>query len=355
MRAASLLWFGIAAAALAGAGCTSAAQDHGAQVIIPVGPEKQDSEKPLFRGKAIDPVLDEILSKLQMAAESRDDARFQALLESARQMNPPSFVNEFLDQLTSLVRGRDAARALEGGAHVEAVRDQVTMGDPVSLQLVLENRILGDRGYEIVIPRKTGGGLFSGRPAARTQLLAYVKITDFDAYGGEAAMTNSVPVVLREDIRVNPGETYRMDFQLEGAAPRASVARTIEIGAELLPCELRVDGSVVVFTKLQFAAAKIVALPPGYESSAADPVASLEQWLEKPEAAAERSILPAAMLVPAESRDRALRVLARKLFQSPPGRQRAIIAALRRITGDRERGLETGPWLGWASSLLADR
>lgn len=282
----------------------------------------------------------------------RDETRFQALLTQARAKKPPSEVSAFLDQLSSIVNGRAIARALERGARVEALRDQVTMGDPISLQLVLTNSAIGDKSASIEIPRKTGGGLFSAGPAVRSQLLASVTTTDLDAYGGESSITNTLPVAMREDIKIGPGETYKMEFQMDGTAPRAAVARIVEIAIELIPSETRFDGQAVVITRIPFAPARVVALPPGFEAFAADPAAALERALARLENAYDRDILPCALMVPAESREKAILSLARRLTNAATGRQHAIIGALRQVTGERDRGVDRDAWIGWATVYL---
>lgn len=328
--------------------CTSAPPDSPFTVNFAERP----AAGPTFAGKPIDPALDEVLTSLRVCVEIGDESRFQSLLSAALQLKPPGAVRDYLDQLESLVFGRMAARALERAARVEPLRDLVTIGDPISLQLLITNNAIAGKDGELQIPRKVGGGLFSSKAAVRSQLLASVTTTDFDAYGGEASMTNTLPVELREDIKIGAGETYKMEFQIDGSAPRAAVARTIQISLDLMPAQVSFDGKPLILTKIPFGSATVTALPAGYEASALDPAAVLEELLERPEAAMDRSIPPLVFMIAPEQRDRAILALARKVTNAPPSRQRAIIASLRRITGDRERGVDRDAWLGWASRYL---
>jgi hypothetical protein len=143
-----------------------------------------------------------------------------------------------------------------------------------------------------------------------------------------------------------------MDFSFEGFPDNGVVARIFEVGAEIIPAAVLLGGSPVFLTKIRCAPCSVAALPAGYETFAARPIESLASILEQPQATADRSILPCALMVPPESREEAERLLAKKLIGAPTQRSMAIIAALRQLTGDRERGLDRAAWVGFAAKLL---
>jgi hypothetical protein len=333
-------------------GACSTTPERGASLIVPVaGPVATTPD--MFQGVKIEPALSELLNRLRVACEIGDEMRCEACIDAARRMDPPGVVESYLNQVEGLVTGRALARGLGREAKIEPVREQVTLGDPVPLRLVLGNVSVGGSSHRLCIPRKVGGGLFSSGPVATTRLHAFVTTTDFDAYGGESIFTNTVQVALRNDIDIPENGNFSMEFQIEGEAPRAAVARVVNVGAELLPAEVRYGDRGVILTRVAFEPGSVVCLPPGYESFALDPVSSLGELLGMDEAAMDRSILPAAMLVTPERKEAALRLLARKLATASALRSRALMAALRYITKDRERGLDRQSWMSWAAAYLA--
>ncbi|MFN0206882.1 MAG: hypothetical protein ACKVS6_11310 [Planctomycetota bacterium] len=307
-----------------------------------------------FAGEEIDPALGELLNRLRVAFEIGDEMRCRAYLDSARKMDPPGVVEDYLNQVEALVVGRALVRAIERDAKVDPIRDQVTLGDPVPLTLRMSNVHYEGDARTLTIPRKVGGGLFSSGPVTETRLVATVTTTDLDAYGGESSFTNNIAVNLKNDIEIPEGGNFSMEFQIDGEAPRAAVARMVTVGAELLPADVQFGKRPVFITRIQFEPGTVICLPAGYESAAVDPVGALQELLNRREMVVDRSILPAAMLVTEDKRNAALRALAKKLSNAEQGRARAIIAALRYITKDRERGLDLHAWNAWAARFLSN-
>jgi hypothetical protein len=289
------------------------------------------------------------LERLERANAIGDEGRARAELASARALEPDAETSRFLDRVEAILDGKAIARALARLARVEASQQEATFGDPLRLRVVLPGVDVGGRSGELLIPRQVGGGIFSSPRA--TRLIVRVRSVDLDAYGAEAARAGSVEMGLERDAVARPGSPFVHEFAVEGEPARGAAARLLTVEAELLPAEARFDGHPVFLTRIALAPASVLVLPSGYQALAEDPLASLASALARADVAADRLLLPAALLVPADDRGRAIRSLATALPAASGPRARAVIAALRQLTGDRERGLDASAWLGWATRL----
>jgi hypothetical protein len=220
------------------------------------------------------------------------------------------------------------------------------------MRLVLAGDAGAGRTGEIAIAASVGGGLFSSRPRTLTRIVANVSTRDLDAYGGETSRSDTIFVDPRGDLRIPPGGEAALEFSFEGLTNPGVAARSVEVAVEVVPAETCLDGEPVYLTRFAVPACTVLALPAEYAGFAADPLTALGEILARPDAAADRSILPCALTVPREKRDDAIRTLAGKLIGAESPRSLAIIAALRELTGERDRGLDRAAWIGFASKVL---
>jgi hypothetical protein len=298
------------------------------------------------------PDLAEALERMRGAVALGDEDRARSELAAIRAMPGAEGLTHYLDNCEAILEGRTLARSLERGSRIEPLREQVTLGDPVHVRLVLASDGVPGKSGKIEIPKETGGGLFSSRPRVASRLLTTLATTSYDPYGGEQHRLDTIPVTLRDDIVIPEGETYPMEFALEGFPENAVVARVFEVSADIFPAEVLFAGSRMLVTKIRCAPCTVVALPSGYEAFATQPLESLGSLLAQTGPAPERSLLACVWLLPREDKEAAKRLLAKYLVSAGSQRSLAIIAALRQLTGDRERGLDRAAWLGYASELL---
>ncbi|MBL8696649.1 MAG: hypothetical protein JNJ88_21330 [Planctomycetes bacterium] len=350
LRSLILLW-----AAAAHLGCAAAAPTEGGPVAQ--GPVTLAVESPIEKpADALDPTLARLLDEMRRAYEFGDEDRARAAARAAQESEElPDEVEEYLDAFTRILDGKSLQKSMERTARVEPARDEVTLGDLVEFRLVLENPGIADYEETITIPQAVGSRIFSSSARAKTQIFATVTTIDLDAYGAESVRTETLPIRVREDIEIAPGGSYEMAFRLEGLSPQGAVARRILVGAEVVPSELRYGDRAVVLTRLRCQQGETLALPSGFESLASQPLEALRAALKRTEPAFDRSVLPAALMVPAEERADARKALARALISATSdggslSRARAIVAALRQLTGDEQKGLDLGAWIGWASA-----
>lgn len=332
------------------AGCLGACASSAADKIVITTSEPNPEGSPLlFGGDEITPVMHGFLEQIRVAFQVGDETRCMLLAGELKKQEPPGAVEDYLAQLTGIQRGRQLMRGFGREARIDGAREEATIGDLIQLKLILPNVEIDGKEYTIEIP-KSVGGIFSSKPRLSSTLLATMTMRDLDAYGGESTSTQVLPLSLQTAIELQPASTFTMEFQVEGTVPRAAVARILTVSAELIPCEVLLDGKPVVLTRIPFAPARIRCLPSGYEASAGNPLDALKTTLDRPDPVADRDILPTALLVTEDDRSAAVRLLSRRLLNANQSRGRAIIAALLNLTGDTTRGLDRAAWLGFASS-----
>ncbi len=307
--------------------------------------------------EALSPEAAGLVRQALRALEVGDDERCRAALTALAALETPATVTEFRERLEAVVDGRMLQRTLEESARVEPMRFETTIGDVTEFEIVLENRSVGGSQGNLSIPWRAGAEIFSTRPRTRTQLLATVTVVDLGPYGSEARRTETLPVRFVDDCDLEAGQVFRLPFSLEGIPSQGAVVRTFQVSADLYPAEVSWNGRPVFVTRLQFAEGECMAFPAGFEGIVENPLEALEGLLGRGDVVSERSIVPTALLVPREQRSLAVKKLARALLPPagadarplPPLRSRAIVAALRQLTGDRSRGLDPSAWLAWAS------
>ncbi|HKE00851.1 MAG TPA: hypothetical protein VKE69_07575 [Planctomycetota bacterium] len=283
----------------------------------------------------------ESLDRLARASELGDEDRARAEIAALRRARPDDSVLSYLASLESVMDGRALARAVARDARLEPTREEATLGDPLEVRVEIPAPVLGGVAERLEIPQHAG--------RTRTRCFARVTTTDLDAYGDEVGGTESVEIALPEDVRADPGAPYATTLSLPTPPAPNAAARIVEVEMEILPAAVKLGGRAICVTRLTLPSTSLVALPPGYAAQADDPLAALDRCLRDPSRAADHSILSAVLLLREGERPAALRRLAEGLREASGPRAFAIVAALRQITGDRDRGLDLGAWLAWAA------
>jgi hypothetical protein len=219
-----------------------------------------------------------------------------------------------------------------------------TKPTPIGATLALGLVLHGRRDTPIVL-----GGPDSEAPA---NFLLSLEIEDVDAFGSSLVRRESDILRPRSDVRLHE-DALVLTFELT-VPPGSACVRIVQVTAEMLPGQVRIEGELVPTQRAKCATRRIVQYPVGADAVAAAPLAQLREAL----AAGTDNFFPhvhlAARFLAERSPDDADRATAIDLLVqsvrlgSAP-QARAAGAALRVLTGEPIDAIARDRWLEWSS------
>lgn len=281
-----------------------------------------------------------VFDRLRQAAEERDEATVEALLQTFDKPDLPPAIRERLRGYRGLARGisflRHAAERSE--LLVVTVDGKPAAGPPdLGSALRLELRLPAPPQ-----PVRLGG---TGDPDP-IGFAVSVTLDDEFVDGGVRSSHAEEFVWLPKAIRLAGDVVLTVPLELDPAAGDA-VRRTAYVRVDLLPGYVDVDSVRAPVQRHAIAAGSFVQFPRGYERIAAAPLETLRQALAAFAPPTFPVVYLSAIAMPPADREAAMALLVEQVRFGSPEQAQVAMAALRRLAGISLPVGDRDAWLAW--------
>jgi hypothetical protein len=211
-----------------------------------------------------------------------------------------------------------------------ADRDLYEFGDDIELTIELENVSAG----AVEIPQRAG--------PSRGYILLRIAREDVDVYGNVKETVEQGRIDLPGSAVIAPGDRRRAVRVVPTGERQHDGFTIFHVSGHVRPIAIDASGHED-FRSIPLPEVTVRVLPGNWEPLAEDPLGSIRRSLER---RAPLHLLVAAELVPAGDRDAATEALVGALREGAGPMARAVLSALRRLTGE-SLPFEPAAWIAW--------
>ncbi len=290
----------------------------------------------IFKKSPSEPLAPEALRKIQQAGESIQAENFElaeSLLQSLKELPPSESLTNSIQLLESRYWGKKFAKEITSASTLTATPNPGTIGQYVNIRLSLQNP-----GESPLRVQKKEAAL-----VGRLQ----ISQMHHDAYGNSIADRDLKTFSVSGPLEIPGYEKWEQAWSIPLHNRDGIAVQEYWVLCEIRWLSLNWEGKNLLIENLQIGPTRFRAFPQGYEPIAQDPIGSLQKALANNDERFDRHLLIAALLIPEQDRKQVVPKLVSGLNQASPLRKRALMSALRSMTGNTEAGFDQNLWTQW--------
>lgn len=284
-----------------------------------------------------------VFDQLKAAYRDRDPETLRHLLAQHQRSDLPNHISGLLGQFQVLAGAVEFELALARRGRILPMEPARSLSEPQPFRLVLYGQPGG--------PKIELGG---GRNQLPCSFLCTMQLTEYGVLGERREYRTSKLLPLEELHTLSADRALTVEFSVP-ASPGEVAIREAHLMVELLPCKVQIDGRATPIRRTTCGTAVSESYPPNHAPIQRAPLKSLGEALRRGSRKYFRHVILAAHFMPAEDREQAMVLLARKVRVGTTDQARVAMVGLRIVSGQDLEVTDRQVWLQWWEHYKANK